>query len=194
LLPLVWDARLPPEERVSAAPADLADQSQVRQLVAASALLDDERHQQAAMSALHRLKKATTVPLSEIAAVQLWRLNVLSHEKNFASVLEDRQRRVDAMSADARGAPQYVLARCFQQMHDTDRASIGFLWMPLMRPIDDALAAMSMSEAIRCLNASGRIEAAESLTAELQRRFPDASATKLIQTEAIDGSKQRESN
>lgn len=56
MLPLVWDERLLPEHRISVTQADLKSPSLLRQLVAASALLQDPTHETNAAAVLQTLK------------------------------------------------------------------------------------------------------------------------------------------
>ena len=187
LLPLVWDAELPAAERVSADPGDLRSESEARQLVAASALLGSESHHPAAVRQLRQIRQQSAHRLSELAEAQLWRLPLLSGDGDEVTSLNVWQQHVRRMPLQARGGPQFVIARCLQQQHDYDNASLAFLWMPFMAPTDKALSALSMLESIRCLQMSGRTQEAAALKRELLQRFPKTSAAETLRNEAATG-------
>ena len=176
-LPLVWDARLPPQERLPEDPAGLDSDSLVRQLSAASAVLHDLAHRERARSILQRLWRNSGLKrISELAETQIWRLHLLEHPNTPTPVLNVWNDRVRYIPVAARYGPQFTIGRCLLQAQDHDRASLAFLWGPLMSPTDQALAAQSLNEGIRCLKMSGRQNAAVQLSVELKRRFPDTSA------------------
>lgn len=179
LLPLVWDERLPPEERITAEPDDLTALVPARRLVAASALLHQPEHQPAARSVLQQIRRTEGLSrMGDLAQAQLWRLSLLGSPDEPDPPLRIWADRVRDMPVEARPGPQYVVSRAFLQKHDYDAAALGFLWMPLMAPTDEALAAQSLAEAIHCLKLAGRPQEAVALRHELQSRFPDSSAAR----------------
>ncbi|MDG1894999.1 MAG: hypothetical protein P8J37_08825 [Fuerstiella sp.] len=176
-LPLVWDSRLPPQERLPEDPAGMASDSLVQQLAAASAVLHDPKHRSRARSVLERLRRSSGLKrISELAETQIWRLHLLEHPNMPTPILNVWSDRIRHLPVAARGGPQYIVGRCLLQEHDHDRASLALLWGPLISPDDPALAAQSLLEAIHCLTFTGRQVDAARLTAELKRRFPDTSA------------------
>ncbi len=180
LLPLVWDERLSSKESASAEIKDLRHASVVRRLVAASVLLADKDTQRAAEQTLSNLRKEAPPRIAELAVAQLWRIPLLTDSEDFSLKLPTWYRQLKQLPLEARGGPQHVIGRCLQRQHDYDRASIAFLWLPFMSPTDEALAARSMLEGIRCLRESGRIDEAETLRLELLRRFPKTSSATAI--------------
>ncbi|MEZ6127198.1 MAG: hypothetical protein R3C59_00785 [Planctomycetaceae bacterium] len=185
LLPLVWDARLPVRERVTARADDLTATSAVRQLVAASAFLGDPAHHQSAVLILQKLRTLPYRRLAELAETQMWRLPVLTDDEQHVALIRLWESRLPQLPLEARGGPQFAFARCLQKQHDYDKASIAFLWQPFMIPTDEALAAAAMAESIRCLQASGRNQSATVLSQELQQRFPKMSAAQALATESF---------
>jgi hypothetical protein len=123
--------------------------------------------------------------VSELAETQIWRLHLLEHPDTPTPVLNVWSDRVRYLPVAARYGPQFTIGRCLLQTHDHDRASLAFLWGPLMSPVDQALAAQSLSQGIHCLKMSGRQSAAVELTVELKRRFPETSAAMNI-TDDVD--------
>ncbi len=184
-LPLVWDSRLPPQERLPENPAGLDSDSLVQQLAAASAVLHNTAHRGRAKATLERLRRRSGLKrISELAETQLWRLHLLEQPDTPSPVLNVWSDRVRHLPVAARYGPQYVVGRCLLQKHDHDRASLAFLWTPLMTPHDRALAARSLAEGIRCLKLTGRQGEAAQLTAELKRRFHGTSAARNAVDEA----------
>ena len=179
LLPLVWDSRLPDDERMIAAADELRSSTKTRRLVAASALLHIPEHRNTAISVLQRIRQNDKFTrIGQMAETQLWRLHLLEKPGERVPLLSVWEDRVRELPVEFRGGPQYIVARGYQQQHNYDRASLAFLWMPLMSPQDRNLAALSLSEAIDCLKKAGRLAEAEQMQSELKDRFPDASATK----------------
>ncbi|MEQ9411478.1 MAG: hypothetical protein RIK87_27435 [Fuerstiella sp.] len=192
LLPLVWDARLPTAERISAEPDGLRGATMVKRLVAASALLHDPDYRGAATSVLERIREAEGLSrLGELATTQLWRLHLLNKPDERNPVLGIWADRVREMSDEARAGPQYVVARGYRQHHDYDRAAMGFLWMPLMSPLDRSLSAMSLVEAVECLKLAGRLSEAAVMANELQQRFPNTSAAEQLQQAGAGSAPER---
>lgn len=194
LLPLVWDHRLPANERVTGSVDDLNSQSSVRQLVAASALLGDSQHHQQSVLQLRKLRTLPFKRLAELAETQLWRLPVVAADEQHVALVRLWESRLSQLPLEVRGGAQFAFARCLQQRHDYDNASVAFLWQPFMLPTDEALAAASVLESVRCLQASGRTKEAAVLRQELQTRFPDTSAAQSLTADAaptiaVDGNK-----
>ena len=185
LLPVVWDERLPASERVQAIVGDFASDSVIRQLVAASALLDQSDHRTAAEAMLERIRRTTpSRRIVEMAEAQLWRVYLLDADREFPLTSQWGDR-VSQMPVFARSGPQYVVGRLLKKQHQYDRAALAFMWMPLMAPIDPALSAQSLAEGIACLRLSGRQSEADALAAELQQRFAQTSAAKSISNAEI---------
>ncbi len=184
-LPLVWDSRLPTRERLPEIPDGLDSDSLVEQLAAASAVLHDPVHRVRARSVLERLRRFSGLKrVSDLAEIQLWRMHLLEHPLTPTPILNVWNDRIRHLPVAARHGPQFTIGRCLLQMPDHDRAALAFLWGPLMIPDDEALAAQSLREGIYCLNMAGRRKAAEQLTSELKRRFPETSAALSIADDA----------
>ena len=166
-LPLVWDERLPPEHRVSVKPEDLKSPSLLKQLVAASALLQDPAHESAAAGVLQTLKTGPRAALQQLAETQLWRLRLLHPETIRASETALWMQRVRDFDKRQRSGPEFVIGRALLAVHDYDNASTSLLWMPLVSPLDPPTTVACTKEAITALKQSGRVAEAE----QLQRRL-----------------------
>ena len=166
LLPLVWDERLAPEHRVSASPNDLQSPSLLRQLVAASALLQNPTDETAAAVVLQTLKIGPRVAIQQLAEAQLWRLRLLHPENIRASETEGWMHRVRDFDKRQRSGPEFVIGRALLAIHDYDNASTSLLWMPLVAPLDPPTTTACKIEAIAALKLSGRIAEAAQLQNE----------------------------
>ncbi len=172
MLPLVWDERLPPEHRVSVKQEDLKSPSLLRQLVAASALLQDPARESAAASVLQALKTGPRAGLQQLAEAQLWRLRLLHPETIRASETALWMQRVRDFDRRQRSGPDFVIGRALLAVHDYDNASPSLLWMPLVAPLDPPTTAACTNEAINALKQSGRVAEAEQLQRSLDSVQP----------------------
>jgi len=165
-LPLVWDERLPEQQRISLRSADLQSKSPVRQLTAASALLHEPQHQAAAMAALQSLRKTSRGPLQELAETQLWRISLLRPTELRESEVTQWTERVRDFDRRTRSGPEFLIGRALLRIHDYDNAATHLLWMPLVEPLDPATTSASLADAITALELSGRTEEAARLRRE----------------------------
>jgi hypothetical protein len=168
MLSLVWDERLPQEHRVSLKPEDLKSPSLLRQLVAASALLQDPAHESAAAVVLTTLKTGPRAALQQLAEAQLWRLRLLHPETIRASETALWMQRVRDFDKRQRSGPEFVIGRALLALHDYDNASTSLLWMPLVAPLDPPTTTACTKEAITALKQSGRVAEAEQLQHGMQ--------------------------
>ncbi|MEJ7594403.1 MAG: hypothetical protein WKF77_22950 [Planctomycetaceae bacterium] len=171
-LPLVWDERLPAEHRVTVRPEDLKSSSLLRQLVAASAILQDPAHESAAAVVLQALKTGPRAALQELAEAQLWRLRLLHPETIRASETTLWMQRVRDFDKRQRSGPEYVIGRALLAVHDYDNASTSLLWMPFVAPLDPPTTTACTTEAITALKQSGRLTEAEQLQRGLDHSRP----------------------
>ncbi len=180
LVPLVWDDRLPEEERSPAPANELVSSSVVRQLAAASSLLQKPEHQDRCIKVLAAIRGDRQPPLTVLAEAQLWRVKAIQTEEIPLLVVQRWQKRAATFPQELRAGPQFVVGRAFQLRHKPDIAVLELLWAPLMAADDPVLAASGLAEAIRCLEASGRGESARRLRLELQQRYSNTSAARQI--------------
>ena len=178
LLPLVWDERIPQDERYSAQAADLSSRSRLRQLAAAASLLHQQEHQADCIRVLTHLRADRRSPLSLLAETQLWRVPLINREPLRTARVDRWRTRSAELPPWLRSGPQYLVGRALQLHHETDRAALEYLWTPLMRHDDPVLSAASLSAAVVCLRDAGRMTSAEWLRAELLQRFPATSAAR----------------
>lgn len=176
ILPLVWDSRLPDDERIDCEIEQLGDKSILRRLVACSALLHKKELRTSIQKQLTEIRRNSgLVRISELAESQLWRIYLLEND-NKKPLLNHWCDLVNQMPPTSRGGPAFVLGRLQAKAHKYDDAALSFLWMPTMSPIDQALSAQSLFQASQCLRNAGRVREAENLKHELQSRFPETSA------------------
>ena len=167
LLPLVWDERLSEQHRFKARPEDLRASSLLRQLVSASALLQDPEHETTAAAVLQTLKNGPRAALQQLAETQLWRRRLLHPETIRASEIEHWTQRVREFDKRQRSGPEFVIGRALLAVHDYDDASTSLLWMPLVAPLDPPTTMARKAEAIEALKQSGRLAQAGQLQREL---------------------------
>lgn len=172
LMPLVWDERLPPEQRYSGKPEDLKSASLLRQLVTASALLHDPVHETAAAGVLQMLKTGPRAALQQLAETQLWRLRLLHPETIRASETALWKQRVRDFDKCQRSGPEFIIGRALLALHDYDNACTSLLWMPLVAPLDPPTTDACTKEALTALRQSGRTEDAAQLQLQLERKSP----------------------
>jgi tetratricopeptide (TPR) repeat protein len=163
LLPLVWDERLPPEDRFVGRLEDLKSASLIRQLVTASALLQDPAHETAAAVVLQTLKTGPRAALQQLAETQLWRMRLLHPKTIRASETALWMQRVGDFDKRQRSGPEFIIGRALLAVHDYDNASTSLLWMPFVAPLDPPTTKACISEAIIALEQSGRIAEAAQL-------------------------------
>jgi tetratricopeptide (TPR) repeat protein len=159
-LPLVWDERLPAEQRYPARVEELQESSVARRLTAGSALLLDAIHDDAAAAALLNLRKNGRGGVVRIAELQLWRLNISQRDTLQISDVERLQERSGEFNRAMRGAGEFLCGRAYRQLGDSDRAAACLLWMPLAAPLDPATSRLALREAAEVLEESGRPDAA----------------------------------
>lgn len=167
MLPLVWDERLTSKHRISVKPEDMKSPSLLRQLVAASALLQNPEHEMFAVGVLQTLKTGPRAALQQQAEAQLWRMRLLHPENIRASETALWKQRVRDFDRRQRSGPEFVIGRALLAIHDYDNASISLLWMPLVAPLDPPTTTACTKEAITALKESGRVAEAAQLQREL---------------------------
>lgn len=165
-LPLVWDERLPVENRIQLSTADLKSPSEVRRLTAASALLHDSSHETASVAALKDLETSATGVFLELVRAQLWRLRLLHPEQLREAEVSSWSQSVRQMDRRTRSGPEFIIGRALLATHDYDNAITSLLWMPLMEPLDPPTTNASLKDAITALELSGRQSEADKLRLE----------------------------
>jgi hypothetical protein len=178
LLPLVWDERMPEAERFTVAPAELAAQSPIRRLCAASASLHLPEFRGPAESALAELRTSGLPGIQELATAQLWRLPILDDLPLRPGKLQLWVNRADSFDFWLRGGPLAVIGRLQLRGHDYDSAANSLLWFPVMQGTDRGLAAACQVQAAIAARQSGRPDEAQRLLNEARLRFPDCGAVR----------------
>ena len=180
LIPLVWDDRLPASERYTAPPKDLHSKSLTRRLAAASALLHESQFTAECVKVLTEVRASRRRPVSILAEIQLWRLQMSDTESVHLPTIRRWQNRTTSLPETLRAGAKFVVGRALQLRHKPDQASLELLWLPLMETDDPYLAASGLAESVVCLETTGRLESARRLRRELQDRFRDSSAARRL--------------
>jgi signal peptidase II len=181
LIPLAWGN---PSFSVSAK-ADardwFKDRSEVAQLIGASWLVADPADRERSLIVLKTLSTNADRRIRELAQAQVWRTQVGTNAVTVA-ILDNWQRRVEALPESLRAGPSYVVGRGFASLQEFDRAAVCFLWLPLTDDHDTHLTARSLLDAAAALKRIGQIEQAASLYREATVRYADTPAA----AEAVD--------
>lgn len=175
LIPLAWGTPTFNPRVKSDARAWLKDQSDAAQLIGASLLLTDSAERERSLIVLKSLSTNADRRIRELAQSQVWRTQVGTNAVTVA-ILDNWQRRVEAMPENLRAGPSYVLGRGFAALQELDRAAVCFLWLPLTDDHDTHLAARAIVEAADSLKRIGLIEQAASLYREATVRYADTPA------------------
>lgn len=168
-LPLVWDERLPENQRYVADVSQLRSKSLAEQLTAASALLCSEEHRRQATATIQKVRKEGDLTMSQLAELQLWRLRLIEPEKLAVLEVEEWQRRLKELDRKVRSPGEFIAGRALMQLHENDRAIVSLLWMPLMEPWDPPTTAASLTDALTLFDQSGRSIEGQRLLPELER-------------------------
>jgi len=178
LLPLVWDDRLPEQERYVARSKDLESQSPPRQLAASSSLLQHVQYRKECVEVLTSVRASHRLPLNVLAETQLWRIDAVQTDSFHLRSVDRWKRRAAALPESLRAGPQFIVGRALQLRHKPNQAALELLWAPMMQQDDLFLAAAGLAEAVVCLESTGRRKSARRLRLELQQRFSQTSAAR----------------
>ena len=168
-LPLVWDERLPDNQKYVADVSQLRSKSLAEQFTAASALLSSEEHRRQATATIQKVRKEGDLTMSQLAELQLWRLRLIEPEKLAVLEVEEWQRRLKELDRKVRSPGEFLAGRALMQLHENDRAIVSLLWMPLMEPWDPPTTAASLTDALTLFDQSGRSAEGQRLIPELER-------------------------
>ena len=171
-LPLVWDERLSPQQRIALKVEDLNSRSPARQLCAASALLHDQEHQPAAIASLQTLKQTRRGVFQQLTETQLWRIRLLQPDALREAEINQWSQQAKFFDRRTRSGPEFIIGRALLQIHDYDNAATSLLWMPLLEPLDPPTTAASLADAITALEMSGRTMEAARLRIEIPPTLP----------------------
>lgn len=178
LLPLVWDDRLPEQERYLARSKDLESQSPPRQLAAASSLLQQVQYRKECVEVLMNIRASHRLPLNVLAETQLWRIDAVQTDSFHLRSVDRWKRRAATFPESLRAGPQFIVGRALQLRHKPNQAALELLWAPMMQQDDIFLAAAGLAEAVVCLESTGRRKSARRLRLELEQRFSQTSAAR----------------
>lgn len=165
MLPLVWDERIPEQQRYAGQVRDLASESEVRRLVAATSLLHRDLQPQAE-AVLRSLKRNSRGSMGAIVEMQLWRLQLLRPGELKRLAVEQWQSRLKEFRRELRAPGEFLVGRALAELHEYDRAIPAFLWMPSLAPLDPATTAAALGGAAEAAKHAGRNSEAEALQLE----------------------------
>lgn len=180
LVPLVWDDRVPNEERCASSADELKSSSPLRRLAAASSLLQEPQLTDQCLKVMTSIRAKRRPPLTILAQAQLWRVKASKPDETPLQIVQRWQKQAALLPRNLRAGPQYVVGRAFQLRYKQDRAVPELLWAPIMASDDPVLAASGLAEAVLCLESTGRSESARRLRRELQQRFGRTSAARRL--------------
>lgn len=170
LIPLEWGSAPLAEGETADARRLLEKPSDAARLMGASALLFDATYGSAAEIELRRLLSSPDPHVGALAAAQQWRRLRLETALR-PEQLDEWQRRVEALPAELRGGPYYVLGRARFDRREFDRAATFLLWSPLVTPEDAHLASRAGVEAAEALSLMGRKGDAVRVCRDVLHRF-----------------------
>ncbi|MEX0718942.1 MAG: tetratricopeptide repeat protein [Planctomycetaceae bacterium] len=170
LIPLEWGSTPLPDRDVNDARTLLEKTRDAARLMGASVLLFDPKYGDRAEVELRKLLTSPDPHVAELAAAQQWRTRRIESNQG-PDHLEDWQRRIEALPAELRGGPYYVLGRACFDRREYDRAATFLLWLPLVSPSDAHLAARAGVEAAEALALIGQKTEAIRVCHDVLRRF-----------------------
>jgi tetratricopeptide (TPR) repeat protein len=190
LIPLVWTSAAPEPAETIEARTLLESTRDAARLMGAAALLFDPRYGSLARSELRSLLSSGDPRVAALARAQAWRITRAEREIR-REELDEWQARIDAMPADLRAGPYYVLGGACAARGDFDRAARFLLWAPLVDAADAHLAARAALEAAEALARIGRREQADRVARDVLRHYPQTpfaqDAQALIESHAAEG-------
>ncbi|WP_437205945.1 tetratricopeptide repeat protein [Planctomicrobium sp. SH664] len=169
--PLIWTPQPLPESIRSDARIWLMGHSPTDRLLGASLLLQDPAYAQQAEKRLRELSQDENGSVAALSKTQLWRLGLAAAEPSEPE-LESWKRQIESLPRELRSGPQALLARGYELRGLSRRAAAEALWIPLVYPENELLAARALFDAGSTLERTGLTSEAENLFRELQQRYP----------------------
>ncbi|MBI5757046.1 MAG: hypothetical protein HZA46_00850 [Planctomycetales bacterium] len=170
LIPLAWGNQTLGPSAKSDAREWLNDKSEAAQLIGASLLLTDPAERERSLIVLKGLSTNADRRIKDLAQSQVWRTQVGTNAVTVA-ILDNWQRRVEALPENFRAGPSFVLGRGYAALQEHDRAAVCFLWLPLVDDHDTHLAARACINAADSLKRIGQTAQAASLYREVRVRY-----------------------
>ena len=186
-IPLAWSPGIPTASLERAALAWMArDELPAAVLLGASHLLSTRPAE--AMGRLRQLTAESHGLVSQLAAAQLWRTEIVVADSEKTAAW---RRAVEGMPDELRPGPQFVLGQALARQGQHEQAALALLRVPLLDPHRRELAPVALIEAGRSLESLGRTVQAAGLYREVIRDFPStpAAAEALSRLEALADAK-----
>jgi signal peptidase II len=170
LIPLAWaNPSFHPNAKAEAR-GWLKDRSDVAQLIGASWLVADPADREPSLIVLKSLSTNADRRIRELAQAQVWRTQVGTNAVTVA-ILDNWQRRVEALPESLRAGPAFVVGRGFVALQEFDRAAVCLLWLPITDNHDTHLTSRSLLDAAAALERIGQTDQAASLYREATVRY-----------------------
>ena len=185
LAPLIWSPQLVSDTLKSEMVPVLTTGNPGEQLLAASLLLMDPAHGEAAERKLNALSRDLHPVISGYAKAQLWRLQLASrqvHETTLQSWWDD----INRLPQDLRPGPQYLYALGFEIRGEARACASEALWLPFVYSNNEPLAARGFFTAAENLQRTGLNTEAGNLYRELIVRYPWSRDAALARTRLVD--------
>jgi len=182
IAPLVWSPLSVSESLRQEILPWLKSPQESERLLAASLLLLDPVHGEAAERVLEELSRNTNPLLSTYSRMQLWRLAIGS--QNVSSIMQNHWREeIVRLRPELRSGPQYLLARGLAVNGEYRLAAAEALWLPYVYSDHELLAARALFDAAEWIEKSGLTEEAGVLKRELMARYAWSREASLIRSE-----------
>lgn len=172
LAPLVWSDGPPPAALAARALTWLDSKSDVARLLGASVLLTRPPFDSRSQKVLEELAGSPNRPLQRHAQLQLWRLR-LPRPDISQNEVRRFERLLDDLPRAGRSGAYVLLATGYEQIGDPAHALACLLRAGLSGTPHRSIAVQALENAIRLANQMGDERTAQSLSTELQTRFPD---------------------
>lgn len=142
-------------------------------LIAASILVQSPDTRGEATRTLEQIASSGRQQFVDLARSQQWRERLLSDKPLGDAEIHAWKSRLKSMKQDQRAGPWFLLGHAHSKRLQPDRAARAYLWVPLVYPDDNGLAAEASLNAAVALEKGGRLTAAESLYRETAERFSE---------------------
>ncbi len=173
LLPLSWSDARPSAELIQASRQWLAQSTNsAARLLAASHLLTEKQHADAALRTLKDLARDENGDVQRYGQIQLWRVKALTEDVSREELLR-WERSFDDAGDLLGGGPRYILGLGWKRQHNDVAAAAAWLWLPLVASEDRWLAAEAAWQAGQALDRAGQKDEAAAVYAEIKARFAD---------------------
>lgn len=162
-IPLQWPTRRCPADVMKVVtpwmtPTSATDESAVKQLIAASWLLVNDRTR--AVTTLRDLGRNSSKLISSLAVAQLWRAELLTLQESRMTWWSEQ---LASTPIELRAGSHYLMGQSLARFKKYDDAVLSFLRVPTMYPDDLQLSQVCLSEAANILLKQGHQQEARTI-------------------------------